>query len=266
MTPLTLKAYAKINTVLKVGAKRADGFHDIDTVLQLISLNDVIKFTPSVSLSLECSVPELSGEANIAWKALRLMSELLDPPKVAIFIEKNIPTQAGLGGGSSDAACVLRGVLSLLAVAPAEADTKAIASACGADVPYFLFNVARARATGKGEIIERLAPQATKHIVVAKPSIGVATAGAYAALDAIRDRIPSAGDDANDFERVAPAESLELRDRLRTLGATAAHLCGSGSAVYGEVDSKRTAEAFAVQLQREGYWAQPATTLEAVDG
>ncbi|MCH8274667.1 MAG: 4-(cytidine 5'-diphospho)-2-C-methyl-D-erythritol kinase [Armatimonadetes bacterium] len=271
MRSFRLAAHAKINTFLAVGPRRDDGHHDLRTVYQAISLCDDVEFRPSDRLEICCSQPGLSGEANLAWKALRLLAETVEPPHVRIHIQKRIPLQAGLGGGSSDAAAVLYGANRLLDNVCAERDLLTIAAACGADVPFFLLRTARARGTGRGDRVEAIPAPSSRPIVIAKPATGVRTGDAYAGLDVLPERpfLDFPDDESaahNDFDAVAPLESARLIERLGALGAECAQLCGSGSAVFGLFSQDAQAGLAAETLKLECAWTHVGHTLTRMEG
>lgn len=259
---MTLAAHAKINPFLAVGALRQDGYHDIHTILQAVEMHDAVTITPADETRVVCSIPELSGEGNLAYKAFRLCSEVFEFPPIEIRIDKHIPVQAGLGGGSSDAAATLR-LLDRLASGVLGTNLDSLALACGSDVPFFLGSSTRARAQGRGEKLEPLDSPPETPLVLAMPqAVRCSTAEAFARLDALPDRPLNRPESVpyNDFERVAPCESIELIDRMASLGAGTAGLCGSGSAVYGvTADAERIAESLAA----EGYWAVATKTIQS---
>lgn len=260
---MTLRAYAKINPFLAVGPIRPDGYHELRTQLQLIALHDTITVTPNGPLAVECSDPALSGERNLAWKAIRLLSEAVEIPPVRIRIEKRIPAQAGLGGGSSDAAAVLVALNRMLEDVVPAADLLAIASACGADVPFFVARSVCAWAGGVGDILADCDEPMNTDLIIAMPSVGTPTSSAYALLDQIesRNRSLEGFPFRNDFELVAATESLTLIGQLKELGASHAQLCGSGSAVFGVVQDGASALEIAAVLAGKGIWAVPTRTL-----
>ncbi|MGI8923225.1 MAG: 4-(cytidine 5'-diphospho)-2-C-methyl-D-erythritol kinase [Fimbriimonadales bacterium] len=265
MKRLRIKAHAKINPVLAVGPLRPDGFHEVRTILQAIELHDVVEFAVAESLELTCSIPKLSGEMNLAWKALRLISELVDVPKLRIDIQKHIPLEAGLGGGSSDAAAVIRGVNEWLGGVLSKPDMLAVGAACGSDVPFFLLGKPRARASGRGEVLSIVAAAPPSPLVIVQGHDGMSTADAYRKLEEIdRPFRKWPGEDRfyNDFERVAECEALELFDRLLSRGADRALLCGSGSAVFGTFESEQIAAGVAARLRGEGMWAVATRTID----
>lgn len=251
---LAAKAYAKINPYLAVGRLREDGYHDIDTIFQAVELHDIVTIAPADNTRVVCSIEELNNENNLASKALRLCAEVFEFPSLEIRIEKNIPVQAGLGGGSSDAAATLR-LLNRLSGGALTRDLASIALACGSDVPFFLGSSTRARAKGRGELLEPMEPLPPTPLVLAMPpGVYCSTAKAFAMLDAS----PPKGGAQNDFERVAPAESVELIARMNALGADTVGLCGSGSAVYGFLSDAGCA---AKELEESGFWAVATSTI-----
>jgi 4-diphosphocytidyl-2-C-methyl-D-erythritol kinase len=259
VTTLSIRAHAKINPYLAVGSIRSDGYHDIDTVFQALELHDVVTVSPSEEVRVVCSVPSLSGGANLVSEAIRLCEEIVDLPTLEVRIEKNIPIQAGLGGGSSDVAAALK-LFDKTTGGALRPHMFSIGLACGSDVPFFLGESTRARAEGRGELLLALAAEPTSKLVIAMPrSVNCDTADAYARLDAMPERPEPRPENMpyNDFERVAPCESLALIDRMRALGIEDAGLCGSGSAVYGF--SERSVE-IADVLRSEGYWSVSTST------
>jgi 4-diphosphocytidyl-2-C-methyl-D-erythritol kinase len=256
---IAISAHAKINPYLWVGGKRGDGYHEIDTVLQATSLCDTLIISPSSTFSVRCSDASLDGDSNLVSKAYRLACEIVDLPQLDVFIEKRIPTQAGLGGGSSDAAAALR-VFNEFAHGALSGHLSDIGLACGSDVPFFLGSSTRARATSRGELLEPMATE-MRSLVIAKPlGVSCETRSAYAQLDALPNRPLNRPDimPYNDFERVAPCESLVLLNRFKSIGVTECGLCGSGSAVYGF--SERAGEV-AASFSCESVWAVESATI-----
>jgi 4-diphosphocytidyl-2-C-methyl-D-erythritol kinase len=243
-----------------VGELQADGYHEIDTVMQAVELHDVLTFSLSDATRVRCSNALLNGESNLVFKAYRLASEFVDLPRLDVYIEKRIPTQAGLGGGSSDAAAALR-VFDRISGGVLGSHINEIGLACGSDVPFFLGSGTRARATGRGEALQKIEVISEEGLVLAKPlTVSCNTADAYRRLDQIR-KAPNHRPKTmpfNDFERVAPCESLELLDRLQVLGVANCGLCGSGSAVYGFTDET---EKVAEDLRSECVWSVATKTI-----
>jgi len=253
MLQRTIKAYAKINLTLDVFERRPDGYHDIASIFQAITLADDITVTliddPGVSLTVDGPLaPGVPiGPSNLAFHAAAELLATIEPDCGAhIALTKNIPSQAGLGGGSSDAAATLTALAGMLQVDPYSDIVREIARRLGADVSFFLYG-GTARVTGLGETVEPLPDIEPIELVIARPNVGVSTASAYAALDEIDRRI--AGDAtarwprgglANDFEPVVFAKYPEVaavRDAILNAGCRSANLCGSGSAVFGVCDN-----------------------------
>lgn len=289
LNPLTLRAYAKINLTLDVFSKRADGYHSLASVLQTISLHDnlTLTLTEAPGVALTCDAPEAwavpSDANNLVYRAAQSVLEAAGENKrgVAIHLEKRVPAQAGLGGGSSDAAAALAGVNRLLGLGLEEKKLHELAAALGSDVPFFLTGGA-ASARGRGEILTPLPDIEPFWLVVVKPDIGVSTAWAYGQLDAEPERASHRatkrfeealreGDrdrliqwQSNDFELPVFARYPALawlHDELRMAGALAAHLCGSGSAIYGVAENETKAEKIASLLRGKYPLTYVAQTL-----
>jgi 4-diphosphocytidyl-2-C-methyl-D-erythritol kinase len=257
MAGLTLEAPAKLNLRLLVGPRRADGYHEVRTLMvALEGLADRVTVAPAEARAVSC--PGLDGPANLAWRALdaleRVVGRRLD---CAVTIDKRIPAGAGLGGGSSDAAATLVGANRLLGLGLGEADLEEVGAVVGADVPFFVRGGAR-WATGRGE---RLAvepvPEPSFAAVLAMPLAGLSTPAVYAAFDRLRPPPPDDGRPAPDAMPPLAAwarndlwpAALALRPSLgalaralRAAGADAALLCGSGSAIAGLVGDRGAAE------------------------
>ena len=277
---LTIQAYAKINLTLDVFSKRADGYHSLASVLQTISLQDALTLTPTDSpeIILTCAAPEEfavpTDESNLAFRAVKMAREAAGETKrgILIHLEKRIPAQAGMGGGSSDAASALVGANRVLDLGLDEKKLHELAASLGSDVPFFLAGGAAA-ARGRGEILTPLPDIEPFWLVVVKPDIGVSTGWAYAQLDADPERAShratkrfeealQSGDrdrliqwQSNDFELPVFAHFPELawlHDELRMAGAVTAHLCGSGSAIYGVAENETQAQKIA-KLMRAKY-------------
>jgi len=256
---------AKLNTFLSVGAPHQNGYHPIRSIFQAISLHDTITIQISEETKITCNWEGLP-ESNTLTKVLRLLKELVDLPPAAIHLEKRIPTEAGLGGGSSNAAALLRGVLRFAKIELPWAQAEAIAAAVGADVSFFLVG-GRARVTGYGDKVEAMPDSESQHYVLVQPRVGVPTAHAYARLDATEREWREFPDDLlelyNDFESVAPPECLVVRERLLNAGAEGAMLTGSGSVVFGRVANSEEASKVLLKLREEfpDYWMSAAESL-----
>ncbi len=285
-TTLTLPAFSKINLGLRVLGKRPDGYHEIHTVFQTISLRDTLRFTvtdaPHIVLACDDRrVP--SGAENIVCRAAAALQQRCKAQQGAyIRLEKKIPTEAGLGGGSSDAAVTLLALAHLWQTSVTEGDLIEIAGSLGADVPFFLRG-GTALGTGIGKDIAELSDADEKLLIVIKPNAGISTAAAYQALNAPsltsaegktilsssqRDEFfDNLDSDAlqNDFEAVAfglEPEIARAKAALIRSGARAALLAGSGSAVFGIFDGGDAQERAIQTIELEAGWRVfPSSTV-----
>lgn len=227
---------AKINLWLAVGPPEASGMHPLRTEFQAVSLSDTLTVEPATSDETVCDWPGLPAD-NTVTRVLRLAREYFQVPPLRMVLEKQIPAQSGLGGGSSDAAGLLRLLVRHGRLQPREAAE--IAAAVGADVPFFLVG-GRALGEGHGERLTPLADLPVRRVVLAMPASAVSTRGAFARLDQT-PRPWEPDQDAplgqNDFEGVAPAGCQAILAAWRSLGAVCG-LTGSGSAcfAFGDLD------------------------------
>ena len=254
----TERAYAKINLTLDVGAKRADGYHEITSVMQRISLWDTVTVERGTGCdSLLCSVPVTEDiNDNLCMKALRVFftETAMESGGVSITLEKHIPTQAGLGGGSSDAAAALVGLNRLWGLGLSADRLEEIGLTVGADVPFCVRGGLQ-RAQGVGERLTPLAMKKPLYLVAFQPCRGLSTKEVFTALheDGIRgedrpdneaaQRALAAGDVralgaalGNVLEPVSRRMRPEIDRAIRAIeesGAVGARMTGSGSAVFG---------------------------------
>jgi len=248
ISSVTRLAHAKINLTLDVFGLRPDGYHEIASIMQSISLADKIIVSVlrgDAGITLAVTGPEREGipadDSNLAWRAAVAYGE----KSVAISIEKNIPSQAGLGGGSSDAAAVLLALNTLSESKRTLTKLAEIGATLGADIPFFLHG-GLARVEGLGDRVTTLPPQPSFFLVVVKPPVGVSTSEAYRLLDELPNRISANATSrwpdpglSNDFEAAIYLRFPEIaaaRDALLKSGAKQALLCGSGAAVFGIAD------------------------------
>ena len=329
-----IEAPAKVNLVLDVLGRRPDGFHDLDTLFQAVSLADVVRLTlgdddgrnarvegapdpargghgtsggprpgdaapgsapwvrsagPPIQLFIDG--PDLGPlESNLAYRAARRFLEVTGGrAPVRIELKKRIPMGAGLGGGSSDAAAVLK-ALAFLAGFQDDGVLHEVAAELGSDVPFFLGDSPLARGRGRGEILTPLPALGRAHLVLALPEVHVSTAEAYAALaatrpgtetdEARRGATPGDGGEGggagreaareapsswaeveeisrNDFEPVVVPRHEEIRRSLQALrdaGATVALLSGSGAACFGLFGGRARAKEVAERLSGAHPW------------
>lgn len=259
MTTLYEGAFAKVNLTLDVLGKREDGYHDIKSIMQAISIRDDVEIDIGTGKpwSLTCTDPKIpTDERNLAWKAAKVYCDTMkkDPEGLAIRITKRIPTEAGLGGGSADAAAVLRALnkhygdpLSVMALAELGAQV-------GSDVPFCVL-CGTAMVEGRGERLRRLPDLPECFFVVCKPDFSCSTAELYGKLDAATigkrpdhqamESALLAGDLGkvcenihNVFDPLVTEEHLELnyiKSIFNSYGAVGYQMTGSGSAVFAIV-------------------------------
>ena len=249
---------AKINLGLNIVERRADGYHNIETVFFPIPLNDVLEIVPaSGGASLDCygnSVDCPTGE-NLVMKAYHLLKERYDLPPVAMHLYKHIPDGAGLGGGSSDAAHALIMLNTMFDLGLADAELAAMAATLGADCAFFIYNRPM-MATGIGDVLSPIEVDLKgKTLLLVKPPVGVDTRTAYsrvvpspAAMNLAQlVTLPVGAWDgllANDFEPSVFSALPQLwliKARLLDAGAQYAAMSGSGSTIFGIFDSDNLA-------------------------
>jgi 4-diphosphocytidyl-2-C-methyl-D-erythritol kinase len=238
---LTVSAPAKINWSLRITGKRADGFHDLETLFQTVSLHDTLTFTESDQLSLTCNDPTVPvDERNLVLRAARLLGS----PPVAIDLHKKIPSGGGLGGGSSDAASTLMTLSAMFAI---DKPLGELALTLGSDVPFFLAG-GTAYATGRGEILTPMPRLTGIPLLLLLPKERISTARAFGKLQRFSsplgieryremfDRDLLTAGLVNDFEepifRMLPGLQA-LKSRLYEAGAVWAAMTGSGSTIVG---------------------------------
>lgn len=295
---IAYRAFAKINLGLHVGALRPDGFHEVRTVLQSVALCDLLEVHPAAGLTFSCSDAALpSGEDNLVMRAARALQRAFSCNRGArVQLTKRVPSQAGLGGGSSDAAATLVALARLWHLPSSFEDLCPVAASLGADVPFFLLG-GTALGVSRGEEVYPLPDGPQLHLVLALPSEGMPTAEAYRRLDAGREgRLTPPGGALrmtalvralvegrlserllfNDFEGAnegAGEENASVRKALRAAGARTAIPSGSGSAWVGFFpDRALAAEAQRNLVQRgvnaihtgsitrKDYWEQTVPT------
>ena len=259
MTTLFEPAYAKLNLTLDVLGKRDDGYHDLKSIMQTVSVRDDIEIDIGTGKpwTLSCSRDDIPcDETNLAWKAARVYCDALgyDPDGLAIRISKRIPSQAGMGGGSADAAAVLRALndhygnpLSIWALAELGAQV-------GSDVPFCVVG-GTCMCEGRGERLRKLPDMPDCIFVVVKPEFSVSTPELYAKIDQTAiakhpdhpaaesalltgDLLKVAHNLCNVFDPVVTAEHPELnyiKSLFHQYGAVGYQMTGSGSAVYAIV-------------------------------
>ncbi len=261
-----VKAPAKINLVLDVVGRREDGYHVLETVFQTVDWYDRITVDVAQTLSFSCDGGAPQDASNTAYRAALLFAEYIGQPAAyRIAVEKHIPAQAGLAGGSADAAGTLVALNRLTGADLSQEELCALANKVGADVPFCVMG-GTAFATGTGDILTPLMPLGQGYFVIVKPEGGVSTPEAYRLVDSQPDLLhPSAhafcdalkNEDltamaravGNTFElALALPTCLTARDQLKEHGAIAACMSGSGTAVFGWFTDEQTAQRCAAAL------------------
>lgn len=273
--PITIKANAKINLTLEVTGKRPDGYHELRSIMQSVSLHDTVTVSPEgESTVISCDKPFIPcDERNIAFKAAEaFFNEYGRSFGVKIHIEKNIPSEAGLGGGSADGAAVLTALNILSGMPFTEEKLISMGAKVGADIPFCLKGGTRL-CTGIGEIMEEKPSLPLCHIVIAKGNEGISTAKAFAAIDAygfdkaLTDLSPFENGSIekianlcmNDFEKAADIPEINtIKNTMLSHGALCSVLSGSGSAVYGIFTDSSAAHSCCQKLEKSGFFAYQA--------
>jgi 4-diphosphocytidyl-2-C-methyl-D-erythritol kinase len=275
-------AFAKLNLFLQVLGKREDGYHDIHSLMVTVGVADTLRFekTPS-EISLHCESPHVpAGIDNLCWRAAGRLKELGGFSGGAqIILEKNIPVAAGLGGGSSDAACTLVGLNRLWQLGLRPEELAEIAKDIGSDVPFFIRGGAQI-AEGRGEKLTPLEGLSELWFVILSPPARVSSKEAYSAVKIEltrarhRTRINTlgmgldaasvAGSLQNDLEsgvmEICP-EVRELKEALLSHGALGSLMSGSGPAVFGIARDQTSASAIASRIERSDLSAFAVRTV-----
>jgi len=278
------KAYAKLNLSLDVVGKRSDGYHDMRMVMQTVSLCDELRLVlrHDGKINVTSDVHFLPcDERNIAYKTAKAFFKRIDRTDlgVGISIKKHIPVCAGMGGGSSDGAAVLRSLNTLLGKPLTATELEELGMTLGSDIPFCICG-GTSLAEGRGEILTGLTPLSDCHIVICKPRFSVSTPDLFKRLDSCDLRyhpdtpgLISALDSQdlsgvsrrmfNVFEDVLPPNMnkiSEIKSLLLDKGALGAVMTGTGSAVFGIFDNKSRAYGAKAELQkhyRDVYIAVP---------
>ena len=282
MEELALRAPAKINLFLEVRARREDGFHEIETVMQMVGLWDTVRLrrsSPGITLSVRgADLP--TGTENLAYRAAAaLLRAAGGRGGVAIELTKRIPVGGGLGGGSSNAAAVLVGLNRLYDLGARIDELAALGAALGSDVPFF-FGGSLGLATGRGEVLRPLPSWEPHWIVLANPRAEVSTAWAYREISskltdrAVQVTIPASIAGGRlpwpptwAFNRLEEAvlpsrpEIRALRDLLRDGGGAPALMSGSGATVFAVAADEVLARRLADSAAAAGAFALAVETL-----
>lgn len=282
MNAIRVVAYAKVNLSLEVLGKRPDGFHEVRSVMQSISLADELLMEKALEFTVECSVPELSGEGNLAASAAEaLMERHFVEGGARIRVNKGIPIASGLGGASADAAAVLLGLSALYDMKLQPSDLQIVATKLGADVPFFLAGGA-ALVKGRGHLVYPLPDASPRWLVLLVPSHSVE--GKTATL--YRKLTPESWSTGERTERLAEAISHSqtipvallgnvfegvassvfpgmdrYREAMLAAGCPSVHLSGAGSAIFSMFESETEAHSVASHLTAQGFTPLVARTL-----
>ncbi len=284
---LTVTAPAKINLTLEVLAKRSDGFHEVRSVMQAISLGDKLYFRHRRGVIVRSNMPGWISEQSLVARAVRLVRGTAGDDKgVEIEIEKRIPLLSGLGGDSSDAAATLRGLNQFWELGLAQRELVVLARRLGSDVAFFLYG-GTALVGGKGETITPLPASPHSWVVLTVPPVarlpgktaqlygrlktsdysgGQITQRLIAAMKAGKGVEPSLF--FNVFDRIAPAQFAGLSEyweQMISLGAADVHLAGSGPALFTLVGDKAQAKELYQRLRQGGLEAYFTDTLAEIE-
>ena len=271
-----VEAPAKVNLFLRVYDQRPDRYHELETLFQAVDLADRVRVElGGDSVEIEVHGADLGpARENLAYgAAARLLAETGIAGGAHIVLEKRVPVGAGLGGGSSDAAAVLRGLARLASIPEDDARLRRVGAELGSDVPFFLGRSTLSAGRGRGEVLEAFAPLPVADLVLVSPPVHVSTGWAYGALDearrgrgapggpSLRGR-PATWQDVvaeahNDFQDVVAEAHPEVARALAALGAAGAEIAlmsGSGSTCFGLFPERSAAERAAGGLASELGW------------
>jgi len=278
MTTVTLRSPAKINLCLSVLGKRADGYHEVEMVMQMVGLYDEITVNlGGTGIHVACdagSVP--SGEANIAWKAATaLLNATGRQAGLSIAIKKNIPVAAGLAGGSGNAAAVLAATNRLLGTGLSPDRLAEIGTRVGMDVPFFFYGPT-AMARGRGEIVTALPPAPQCWVLLVNPGFETSTAWVYKNLNlgltkkvdctkiarlTVRTIAEGLHNDLESVTAAAHPVINRIGKALLTHGALGVRMSGSGPTVFGIFETEAACRAAEKKLSRKGWRLYPVETL-----
>ena len=279
-------APAKVNLFLGVGPPRADGYHGVSTILQAVNHSDTVTLDEADELLVVCEPPVgIPAEDNLAHRAASALAEALSrPAQASIHVRKAVPTGAGLGGGSSDAAAVLAGLAALWGLDREDPMLARVAASLGADVPFFLGEGGGTALFGdRGDRFERAFPTPVLDLVLAKPRGSISTAAAYAAFDAAPapagrleamlealttgDRHAIASALSNNLANAACGLVAAVGDALAWMrtadGVLGTSVSGSGSGVFAVCEDARSARRIAESASKRGLWSVATTSRDS---
>jgi 4-diphosphocytidyl-2-C-methyl-D-erythritol kinase len=274
VSAITGKAFAKINLSLRIKGQRADGFHEVQTILQAVDLWDRLTFEGRRGpFHIVCTTPGIpTDRTNLVWRAAQRLWDAAgrdgEPRDAVVTLEKHIPMEAGLGGGSSDAVAALVALRVVWKLRVADEELVTIAARLGSDVPFF-FVGGTALGLGRGDEVYPLAELPRWWVVLIFPPFGIATADAYEWLHDLRGRTSAAPEPRylpgtwlgrivpliNDLERAVIERHPvigALIDRLAKLGAIMSAMSGSGSTVFGIFTTSKAADGALRSLRQGG--------------
>ena len=282
---MQIEAHAKLNLAFEVLGKRADGYHEVKTVMQTVGLSDLLDIEHWPTLRVECDSPELSGEANLVWKAAQALARSRGiQPRASIRIQKRIPIAMGLGGGSSDAASALRALNELWELSASAGELSGIAAEIGSDVSFFLWG-GTALAEGRGELVSPLPPLPPFNLTLVFPDLEISdkTRRMYSRLtpahysdggttrllvqmlmsgqfvaESIRGCIYNVFQDIAEWEFPVLAE---MRRMVLEQGGPELYLCGAGPAMFAVPSSETQHQTVAETLQPMGAGVYLVTTV-----
>ncbi|MHB8086129.1 MAG: 4-(cytidine 5'-diphospho)-2-C-methyl-D-erythritol kinase [Dehalococcoidia bacterium] len=281
---LTVRAPAKINLVLEVVGKRSDGYHEIKSIVQAVSLFDVLSFEKNERLEIGCNVPALQSPDNLVVKAAEALREKTGYEGGArIRLEKIIPMDSGLGGGSSDGAAALAGLNKLWSLGLSQKELAEIAADIGSDVPFFIYG-GTCRTEGRGERVTPLTdPNETWYLLV-RPEIQVKTGKTGRLYSMLGSKEFSDGRHAdraaeqmrrerkinpdllyNAFEKIAlrAYRGIEdVRTRFAEISGGDIHLAGSGPALFAITTGRKQVEDLKLKLGSEGLKSYIVSSLK----
>jgi 4-diphosphocytidyl-2-C-methyl-D-erythritol kinase len=285
---LTLPSFSKINLHLQVIGRRMDGFHDLCTVFQTISLHDTLTLSPANEIRMTCGDDRIPlGDENLVVRAALALQKRYDVSRGAVMhLEKQIPAPGGLGGGSSNAATALLALGKLWNLGLKYEDLHATAKRLGSDVPFFLYG-GTALGMGRGEIVEPIEDFCAEFVLVVTPNVSVSTREAFKRLQAraltsqeLKRKLQICRFDLesadfqytafkNDFETTVFAAYPEVeraKNALLDLQADRAMLSGSGGSVFAIFDKEETRQAAMKALDKEVNWRKFAVATISRDG
>lgn len=272
------KAYAKINLGLKIIGKRSDGFHELETIMTKVSLFDEVEICESDEIVVECD--DIAQEENLVYKIAEYMKEKYSVARGAkIKITKNIPLQAGLGGGSSDAAVAIEELNEFWGLGLEKCEEKEIANMFGSDINFFLEG-SSSYVTGKGEKVEPFIIKEKLNVLLVKPKFGISTMEAFSYINEYSKseellEFKKALENGNNLKLKGATNDLEkslkglgraneineIKEKLLNGGAYFALMSGSGSTVFGvffDLDKLKEVGKF---MKAEGYDVYEVYTL-----